>query len=558
MMKQVPKGISYYLRLAVRSFWIIGVSVVFWYSVLVYTLDFDGLHEWRRNINQIPLLRRLDPLLSSANDTIYNLSPAVSQLMNILYLPYYFLPDQLPRYEISIDPNDLTKLETVAQNVMQGEGSGFITDDLSLDVPAQIRFEGKTFVARAKYRGDLGTHWRFHKKSWKLEFVNPDHFQGHHIVNLIIPEERSFIFNALSKYVAHKLNLLVHPYEYVYVTFNGEDLGLYYSVPQYSSEFLELNMKPDGNFYSDRFGDVSWSQRINLLDSVTDLKKYVNHPSQKQQDFSDINLLQQTLKNDDPKLLEYILDMDQFLRWQVHSVLMGSTQQDHKHNLKLYANSVTGQFEFIPNDVNLSSSMNHINQVCQSPDTKYNPFVDRVLKHPTFLLRRNQLLWQYIANTDQINDDIKHLRELYEKYRTAFYKGLRISSILQFEHTYQTTKLNERYQILKNLFVTSKPTASVKRLPQEIRITATGNSLPGFRVDFITILGNTGKQTVLEKNQEFLPTYEESAATPCKHFSTWKFTETVNCTNCQNARVELTVTNLTTNQTSTIETRYDN
>ena len=391
-------------------------SLIFWWAALIFLFDFQFSHILRSKINRLPVLSRLDPMFRETLLRVYNSDIRFSRPLDIFFFPAQLGSSQLPIYYLTVAPQDLTQLNL---NMLQALrlANGFLTDQYSLAVPAQVNFQGNTHQGRLKYRGDRPSHWLSSKKSLNL---NLDTGQR---LNFIIPEERSFIAAALSKHIARKLNLMVQADSYVSLTLNDQNLGIYYQTEELDENFLSRQDKPLGNLYADRYGDVDWSSQIDLFTNPEAWKKKVSHPQQTDDQRQD--LVELINGNYD------LVDQESFLAWQIHSLLIGNLTQDNQHNIKLYSNPQTGKFEFIVDDISFNPQAIYTHTDCAIFNTSYNRLVANLFKDPPLLKQRNQLLKSYLDNPDNLTDDLNFINQLIDNLTPELRRGIRKSTQLQ-------------------------------------------------------------------------------------------------------------------------------
>ncbi|OGY15690.1 MAG: hypothetical protein A2784_03240 [Candidatus Chisholmbacteria bacterium RIFCSPHIGHO2_01_FULL_48_12] len=412
-------------------------SLIFWWIVLIFLFDF----------HQVLLIRKtrfyLDPkfagfhlMFNEAITRITGYDIRFSRPLDLLFLPFGFKPSQLPAYHLTVSPQDLAQLNLKVVAALRTK-LPFLTDEYNISVPAQVNFAGSNYQAKFNYRGDRPSHWTGNKKSLNVNFIDPPRR-----LNLIIPEERGFVDAALAKHVARKLNLMVQDDDYVTVFLNGDDLGTYYQTEEMDEQFLIRRQKPIGNLYADRFGDVPWSPQLKPFDNVDDWKKKVTHPDQTKDQKQDLNQLLDWLHQQEQgkNLPNTLFDVDSFIRWQVHFLLMGNLSQDYQHNLKLYSNPQTKLFEFIVDDITFSPDAGNLFLPCFvfdiNRDNLYaNRLVTALNQDPEILSARNRLLKTYLSNPANLEDDLKFVNDLISRLTPELYRGIRRSTYLQLTYS---------------------------------------------------------------------------------------------------------------------------
>ncbi len=354
---------------------------------------------------------------------------------------------------------------------------------------------------------------------------------------------------------------------FVFLTLNGEDVGLYYQVEQIGKDFLERNQKAEGNLYADRFGDVAWSTRLDLINQVADWKKIAASPDSPENDYSDLKYLLEKIATNPTqgwdKLLGQIVNKDAFLAWNAHAILMGGTHQDNIHNLKLYMNPVNGKTEFIPDDERFDGEINKLNSACQTLDFSYNQFFDTLLAQPEWLLERNKIVWNYVANPEMIAEDYAFFDNLYETSKNAYRRGSRYSSVLQFEFASRNTLklLQERYQLLKNMLSDPpRPRVTAARKPDLMQITVKTAGFTGFMIEKVAAVDGKNKNEFAQTkvNIRILPQLVKTEGNFCNSYKSEEHSFTLPlCADCQDKELILDIKNLTTGQSVLPEISYE-
>ena len=202
----------------------------------------------------------------------------------------------------------------------------------------------------------------------------------------------------------------------------------------------------------------SLDQQQSIYQSTYYFKKYVQDEIYKTDNYAEISLLLGLLNNASDQeffaSLPLILDMDNFLSWQAHSVLMSSIHQDSIHNIRLYWHPALGKFFIFPWDV-LGG------QVVWPVD--YHPLVSRVLENPDWLQKRNKILSEYVNNPDNLTEDLEYYDEQVKKTKIAIFKDYKkfFSNLGYLKQTQKT-----RQQII-NQFELIKKSIAENSIPNE-------------------------------------------------------------------------------------------
>ena len=364
------------------------------------------------------------------------------KILDIFYLPYQLTGSSLPVYELNIDPKDLIKIE----EELKKNTTELLASKYRESVSAELIYQKEVYPIKIRVRGDLIEHWGDKKKSWLITFKDEKLLNGKKKISLIIPGDRGLISEELSNYRAKKLELLFPPSQFVVFKINGRQPAIYFEIENWSEEFLAKAQRPDqSNLYGEE-DDLAFSNYTHdLFESPSYWKKYTQDGQSQINDFSDIDLLGDLIYNSSDqeffKKIPSLLDMDNFYRWQVHSILMGSTHQGFNHNLRPYFDNSRGKFEFIPWDVGQFEKPKYT-------DLHYNTLVSRILSNPEFLNERNKILWEYVKDDKNLEDDLEFYNKTYNQVKGDFYKD----RIKVFSNIFFDKKIKDRRNLLINQY----------------------------------------------------------------------------------------------------------
>jgi len=368
----------------------------------------------------------------------------LAKATDIIFLPYIFKSHSLPVYEITIKPDDYVLLNSN----LPGPGQGrVLLPEFKQDIPAKFNFDNQGYKVDVHYRGLHFDHWQNPKKSWRVKFKKSQLFQGQREINLIIPEDRGIYLEQLSNFRAKKLGLYVADSQFIVLKVNGQTQGVYWQVEHWTPEFLEKQSLPVANLYGQNYEVLYGTPGEPLFESVQYWKKYTQDEKSETDNYAQIAVLLDLLNNATDKeffqKLPVILDINNFLAWQAHSVLMGSAHQDSSHNIRFYWHPDSEKFIIFPWDV--------VGFLHWPID--YNPLVSRVLKNPDWLQKRNQILSDYVSNLDNLKQDLDYYDQLIDQTQTAIIKD-RLKFFSNYGYLQQVKKtrqmLIDQFELVKS------------------------------------------------------------------------------------------------------------
>jgi len=406
----------------------------------------------------------------------------LTKLTDVFYFPQSLKNHSLPVYKIIINPDNYVALN---RNLPDATKTRVLTSEYKQYVPAKFIYQDIEYDVEVRYRGVHFDHWIRPKKSWRVKFKDSNPFQGKTALNLIIPSDRGVYLEELSNFRAKKLGLLTPPSQFVVLKVNNKTQGVYWEVEHFTPAFLERLQLPVGNLYGEDDEAAINDNYPSIYSSTKYWRKYTSDETYDQDNYAEIFKLLDLINHADDQeffqKLPLILDIDTFLAWQAHSVLMGSTHQDHQHNVRLYWHSDFGKFYILPWDVLGNYGW---------PVSKH-PLINRVLKNPDWLKKRNQILSDYVLDDSNLKEDLDYFDQLVSLTKTAFYQDY-LKFYSNFGYIQQTEKY--RQQLIDQVQLI-KQSLDQQSIPNEI----SGFTLPVSPID----LANPNKLVIDSEFQDF-------------------------------------------------------
>jgi len=325
----------------------------------------------------------------------------VNQLAKITDIPFSFYQlysNKLPTYQIFIKGKDLE----VLKNSLSQVGKKNIIVDFK-QVPAVfIADNGKAYKAKTRYRGNTSVHWGYPKKSWRINLSANNQFNGLKTIDFIIPEDRELVLEHLANFRAKKLNLLSPDSWFANLQINQKSQGIYYATEKIDEDFI-LKRGLTGTLFAEKDDVDNWN--FPIYSSIKRWRTYpedIHHP-----DYKYLKQLLDLINNPDATTQELLalVDLDNFLNWQVHGLLMASFAQEKTGNNRLFYNHQINKFQLIPWD----TGSRH--ERYEDLDRLYNPLADKLLADPDIRAKRNKKLKEYIVDPDNLNEDLEFFED---------------------------------------------------------------------------------------------------------------------------------------------------
>jgi len=343
---------------------------------------------------------------------------ALKKAYNIIHLRYWLTKSDLPIYHIFISPKNQERLiaslpfdpKTLSYGSLLDENKTFVNADF-----ASGEDDYKSSI-KIRYRGLSPDHWSKEQKSYRLKFTKDDLFQGQRELNLIIPIDRFYFIEPLNSYRAKKMGLPVAEFKFVRLKINNKDSGVYLASEPWSKELLVKSRLMDtDSIFSTK--DLDFDDKDNLfkVNRISDWKNYTNENDNAFEELIALfNLMENAGDEEFARKIGDLFDLESFYRFQLLYVLAGSSHVMDNQNSVLLFKRETGKFYYVPWDV-----------IVDSPHDFYpglTTLAKRILANEKFMEEFKKVVNEYVADEDNLKDDLAYYDGLYNKYFDEFYK----------------------------------------------------------------------------------------------------------------------------------------
>lgn len=416
-------------KFLIKKIWLIGCLCLIGFSLAGYLMFRFRSH---------PFIMAL-----TDNQWVFKTVNQLAKITDIPFSFYYFSPNRLPYYQLFIKGNDL---ETLQEPLNQAQQNDTIMVDFN-QVPATfISDNNETYKVNIRYRGNTAIHWAFPKKSWRISFRGKDSLNQIKTFDLIIPEDRGLIMEHLANFRAKKLNLLFPDSWFINLNINQKSQGVYYVTERMDEDFI-ARRGLSGTLFGEKDNPDAWS--ASLYSSIDLWRVY---PEDKfNPDFKYLKQLLDLVNDQNTTTAELLqlVDLDNFLHWQVHGLLMASFAQEKTRNNRLFYNHKINKFQLIPWD----TGSRH--ESYEDLDRPYNPLADKLLADNQIRSARNNLLKEYLTDPNNLTEDIAFfettLKQIYlplMKDNVKFYANIKYLNDIQI---YRRWLLQHFENLLKQL-----------------------------------------------------------------------------------------------------------
>ncbi len=456
----------------------------------------DAALEYRRFVGKV-LIKESAPSLNGA--ILHELlNKNLRRAFHAATAPDMPVNDAIPVLQMQIDPENLA---TLNDNLPESGKERYHR--------AYVKYKGKSYTVKTRYRGGGHWHWLTPQKSWRIKTKKKKLLEGLRKVNIVNPKTILSFDEAFSMQLANEIGLMAPNCSMVKFVLNNEYKGLYYFWEQVDESLLRRNKRMPGSIYSDIDGGI-WKREESW-------KKVASRNAEEKMFRGDIALLITALNKYDlyqyKEFADQYFNKDQYALYLAFDNITGTFHHDFYHNFKIYFDSVLGKFEFIPWDQHLWNA---------PPRVKFemaNPPLNKWKLIPQFDLIRQKILWELLTHSLQ-QEKVQSLLDAYyhdiksalqsDKYRDAI-NGSNIRYVLKlddiwvdhfsmadFENEYQRYKklINTRYHFLLRYLSGDKLSVFLEN-DKTLQIVASGNV--GNCVNTVTFTGK-GNQLSLYKD----------------------------------------------------------
>lgn len=318
----------------------------------------------------------------------------------------------LPEYSVEIDSTKLKKLyqslETYDFNdYKKSNWIKKLNDEnyKSIKIPAKLVYEGNRYDILISLRGDLYNHWEGPKKSWDIEFTDPNNtFSGHGKLKFIIPSDRRYMMPFLIQKISEDHGVLIPKATLGRLCINEYDFGVYTIYEDFDKRFVEINgYNPETSIVSGTFSDA-YHYEYPFWTNVSNLRK-----NNKSIDMSQEKVLE--INNKDFNEIKKYFEPDNYRSWIAVQMAIGDRHQTRLDNLRLFIDQSTGRFNFISWDPFVVFDLG------KAPSYGFEDFQAMVLNDGSEKQKIFEILKKYI---DKYPNYVKYWNELNNQYEALF------------------------------------------------------------------------------------------------------------------------------------------
>ncbi len=173
---------------------------------------------------------------------------------------------------INIKPEHFQKIEEVRNAALK---RGVIIQPEDPYVPCVIEFNGEKIKGEIRLKGKMTDHVSGKKWSFRVKTKKNKAFMGMQRFTLQHPGTRGYVYEWLHHQLCKHEGIIALRYEFINLTLNGEDLGVYAVEENFGQPLVQNNERPKGPVF--RFNPtLYWQARLNAVNRVYIAQEFTN------------------------------------------------------------------------------------------------------------------------------------------------------------------------------------------------------------------------------------------------------------------------------------------
>jgi hypothetical protein len=338
---------------------------------------------------------------------------------------------------------------------------GVLTSESKEFVPATIRYNDESVKVKLRLKGDWTDHLHGDKWSFRIDVKGDNTLFRMEEFSIQHPRLRNYIYEWIYHQALKREDVLSLRYEFINVTLNGKDLGVYAVEEQFDKRLIEHNQLREGPIV--KFNEnLLWAERLQQRHLFPDAEtksdpfyplsdidafqtsKTVSDPTSYAQYTKAIYLLESfrrgKLKTSD------VFDIQKLARHLAITDLMGAEHALFWHNLRFYYNPVTSRLEPIGFDGNPAKQpLQSLTPVREGAPINYSSsavpdgFYEMIFDDPIFFQ-------EYVRALERISEPV-YLDTLFAELNDDLEKNLNIiySEFPYFDFSKEILYQNQTY-----------------------------------------------------------------------------------------------------------------
>ena len=269
---------------------------------------------------------------------------------NWIYLPLIFFDGlksyfyKIEKLDLEVNFEDMIILEKIRQEALIN--NTLPPRDLLPEVNVDLFYKNKKFLGDARLKGDRPIHWKDSSKtSYKIDLNKNNYLFGMNKFSLQKPIARNYVHEWIFHEMSKEFNIIKLKYEFIELSVNGDNRGLYVIEEGFGKELIERNKRRNGPIFglNEDLNDTN----INPIFEIYN-KNYWSQSENK-----NLALTASKKLDDYFKGILNPTEVFDYERWASYFAIVDLTGTSHGallKSVKFYYNPINGLFEPIPFD----------------------------------------------------------------------------------------------------------------------------------------------------------------------------------------------------------------
>lgn len=278
------------------------------------------------------------------------------------------------------------------------------------------------YPVNVRYRGDMPTHWKSAKKSWRVKTLKGESIEKQRLHNFITPQRYNFFNDFLVYKMAGELGMMAPLSEFVTLNVNKKYYGVFYKTEQVDRYFQIRNWKMEGSIYA-----LETFDPVNAEKSWTGERPWDVQYKSGRDKKADEEMLPELLRRvRDPKStyaeIKKLLNVEEAAKWKALTLIFQSLHIDKGHNHKLYHDPTDGKFHYVPWDVGTMEDELDLYLIANPMDKKLFSFPEYLYLVQQYIHEITQELFPFDRVKEIIENEYQRIlpfvqREEFKEYR---------------------------------------------------------------------------------------------------------------------------------------------
>lgn len=271
------------------------------------------------------------------------------------------------RLEVEIKRQHFAELAQRRNEALQ---RGILINADNAYVPAVVRYGGDEFAVKMRLKGDWTDHLLGSKWSFRVKVKGNDTLLGMKQFSLHHPRARNFVYEWLFHRALAREDILGLRYDFVTVTLNGQDLGIYALEEHFEKRLLEHQRRREGPIIKLN-ENLMWADRVAQPHAITSSPTGIESEHSAWVDVFGDDAFRKSTAIEQFRVARNLLESYRYGELPAHEVfdtekmatflalsdLMGSPHAVVWHNLRFYYNPITSRLEPIGFDANAGEKL---------------------------------------------------------------------------------------------------------------------------------------------------------------------------------------------------------